>query len=543
MTIRRKLSLAFTVILALFAVNLTIYFWGAVQRNRTVAILSRAIKRVGLMASINQELDDLHKQITILSGISAGAGDAPASPEEIEQFDNQLGQVAGQTRQLAALSDDALERANVAAFASTFSQLSQSWTRYYQDFGTHQDLAVIELALHGDPLSDELFQRRLPELVSGEQARVSQATSNFARASHLADRLDTAILLLTLLAVLAIALHLWRDLASAIGELTRGAGEWGRGLLDHRMALRHDEFGQLGASFNHMAASLHAAREDVRQRTVELESINQRLEATNEAIEGQKRVSDGLLRNILPDAIASELQDHGSVAPKYYEDVTILFTDFVGFTRVSETLPVEELVRRLHRFFTRFDEVTGIYGLEKLKTIGDAYMCAGGIPVKNSSHPVDAVLAAFALLEAAAECGRELDSHWPIRIGIHTGPVAAGVVGIHKFAFDLWGDTVNFAARVESTCEPDTINISATTYARVKDFFACDFRGRVATKEHKEYDMHFVRGLRTDLRTEADPAAAFARRYNIYFSRLPPELPAVLATPAGTTPRAVSLRA
>lgn len=536
MTIRRKLSLSFAVILLLFGVNLAIYFWGAAERDRSVHTLSRALTRAGLIAGINQKLDDLHKQITILSGISAGAGaNAAASPQEIRQFTRQLDAVSTQVRQLRALTDDPAERAAVGSFAATFQQLSQSWIRYYQDFGMHPDLAVIELALHGDPLSDQLFQRRLPELVRGEHLRVSQAKASFASASRLTGRISVGIFLFTLLAALFIALRMWRDVAAAIGELTRGAAEWGRGALGHRMKITPDEFGHLGLSFNHMAASLQTAQDVVRQRTDELEATNRQLAATNQQIERQKKVSEDLLLNILPAAVASELQTQGSVAPKYYEDVTILFTDFVGFTRASETLPVEELIHRLHRFFTRFDQIAGQYGLEKLKTIGDAYLCAGGIPVKNSSHPVDTVLAAFAILDAVELCGREFGAAWPVRIGIHTGPVAAGVVGIHKFAFDLWGDTVNFASRLESTGEPSRVNISASTFARVKDFFACEPRGRIRTKENSTHDMFFVQGLRPDLCAGgADAATGFARRYQIYFSRQPAPLPAGLCAAAAS---------
>ncbi|MGH9474702.1 MAG: adenylate/guanylate cyclase domain-containing protein [Terriglobales bacterium] len=527
MTFRRKLSLSFAVILVLFGVNLAIYFWGSAERTRSVNTLSRALTRSSLIAGINQKLDDLHKQITILSGISVGAGAAAASPQEIHQFTAQLGGVGASIAELRALADDAAERSAVAAFAATFTQLAQSWTHYYQDFGTHADLAVIELALHADPLSDQLFQRGLPGLVQGEQTRVVQAKANFARASAITDRVSVGIFVLTLLIALGIAITVWRDVAGALGDLSRGAGAWGRGLLDHRMPARADEFGALGASFNRMAASLQAAQQEVREHAQQLEASNRQLERTNEQIERQKQVSDDLLRNILPATVAAELRDRGSVAPKYFEDVTILFTDFVGFTRASERLPVEELVRRLHFCFTRFDEIAVAYGLEKLKTIGDAYLCAGGIPVKNSSHPVDAVLAAFAMIEELARPRPELPAPWPVRIGLHTGPVAAGVVGIHKFAFDLWGDTVNFAARLEAASAPDRINISAATWSRVKDFFACEPRGRVETKEQQAYEMFFVVGLRADLRGD-DAEAAFARRYQIYFSRQPPPLPACL---------------
>lgn len=534
MTLRRKLSLAFAVILILFGVNLAIYFWGSVERTAAVNTLSRALTRDALIASINQNLEDLHKHITILSGISVGAGAAAASPQEMRQLAGQLQAIAASVRQLRQLAGDDAERAAVAGFDDTYTQLAQSWTRYYGDFGTHPELAVMELALHSDPLSAQLFQGRLPALVQVEDQRVAQAKANFARASRITDRVSVGIFLLTLLIAVMIALGMWREVAAAIGEMTRAAAAWGRGGLEHRMPERPDEFGQLGASFNQMAASLAAAQASVRHHALELENSNRELAATNRVIERQKQVSDELLRNILPAAIAEELQAEGSVVPKYFEDVTILFTDFVGFTRASESLPVEVLVRRLHRCFTRFDEAAGACGLEKLKTIGDAYMCAGGIPVKNSSHPVDAVLAAFAMIDALAPPEADGAPAWPVRIGIHTGPVAAGVVGIHKFAFDVWGDSVNFAARLEATGEPNRINISASTYGRVKDFFACEPRGRVQTKEHSVHEMYFATGLRDDLQglSREESTAAFARRYQIYFKKPPPPLPASLLASA-----------
>jgi class 3 adenylate cyclase len=535
MTIRRKLSLAFAVILLLFGVNLAVYFWGSAQRTRAVETLSRALTRDALLANIGQKLDNLHKQITVLSGISAGAGAAAASPLEIRQFTGQLNALAASVAQLNALAEDAAERAALARFTATFTQLAQSWTRYYREFGAQPELAVMEQALHSDPLSAQLFQRRLPALVRGETLRVAQAKANFARASRITDRVGGGIFLLTLLCAGFIAVAVWRDIAVAVGELSRGAAAWGEGRLDHRMPARPDEFGQLSASFNSMAASLAAARESVRQHALRLEDGNRQLLETNREIERQKQVSDNLLLNILPPAIARELQDQGAVSPRYFEDVTILFSDFVGFTQACESLPVEDLVRHLHQCFTRFDQIAGANGLEKLKTIGDAYMAAGGIPVKNSSHPVDAVLAAFAMLAHP--------SPWALRIGIHTGPVAAGVVGIHKFAFDVWGDTVNFASRLESTAEPNRINVSAGAYARIKDFFQCDPRGRIATKENKAFDMYFVAGLRPDLQgaSPESTAAAFARRYHIYFGKQPPPLPAALLptpTPAATPPPA-----
>jgi adenylate cyclase len=253
------------------------------------------------------------------------------------------------------------------------------------------------------------------------------------------------------------------------------------------------------------------------------------LERAMEEAETQRRESESLLRNILPAQIAQELRSRGQVEPRYFEDVTILFSDFVGFTRATEDLAAEDLVNLLHTYFTAFDRIVERYGLEKLKTIGDSYMLVGGLPERNPSHPVDAVMAAFEMVKAVEELSSE-EAPWRVRIGIHTGPVIAGVVGIKKFAFDVWGETVNFSSRMESASEANRVNMSARTYSRVKDFFECEPRGQVNTKEGKAYEMYFAKGILRKLiddRTQPVPPA-FVRRYGIYFQKSPPAFPAFL---------------
>ncbi len=263
-------------------------------------------------------------------------------------------------------------------------------------------------------------------------------------------------------------------------------------------------------------------RDEQKRKTAELEK------AIEEA-ESQRRESESLLRNILPATIAEELRSRGQVEPRYFEDVTILFSDFVGFTHATENLAAEDLVTLLHNYFTAFDRIVGRYGLEKLKTIGDSYMLAGGLPERNPSHPVDAVMAAFEMVKAVEELSTE-EAPWRVRIGIHTGPVIAGVVGIKKFAFDVWGESVNFSSRMESSSLPNCINLSARTYSRVKDFFQCEHRGQVNTKEGKPYEMFFAKGILPKLlddRTQ-NPPPAFVRRYRIYFQKTPPSFPGFL---------------
>ena len=264
------------------------------------------------------------------------------------------------------------------------------------------------------------------------------------------------------------------------------------------------------------------------QAAEELMLANRQLEERHHQVEKQKQVSESLLLNILPGEVADELRTKGMVSPKYFEDVTILFTDFVGFTLSTEKLAAEELVEMLHDYFTAFDQIVARYRLEKMKTIGDSYMCISGLPTRNPAHPVDTVLAAFEMLHAVeerAKRGRALG--WKVRIGIHTGPVIAGVVGINKFAFDIWGDTVNYSSRMESSGEANRINLSERTYSRVKDFLACEPRGKVLTKDKRELDMFFATGILPSLVDAAlqTPPPAFVRRYNVYFQKDPPAFP------------------
>ncbi|HLG99116.1 MAG TPA: adenylate/guanylate cyclase domain-containing protein [Bryobacteraceae bacterium] len=277
----------------------------------------------------------------------------------------------------------------------------------------------------------------------------------------------------------------------------------------------------IGSLLSAVLLRVHAAEE--------LVAANRALEQRHKEVEQQKKISESLLLNILPGEVADELRVKGMVSPKYFEDVTILFTDFVGFTLSTEKLAAEELVELLHDYFTAFDQIVSRYKLEKMKTIGDSYMCISGLPVRNPAHPVDMVMAAFEMLHEVQLRQQRESARWKVRIGIHTGPVIAGVVGINKFAFDIWGDTVNYSSRMESSGEANRINLSERTYSRVKDFFACEYRGKVITKEKRELDMYFANGiLPALLNGPGQIPPAFTRRYSVYFQKDPPAFPAFL---------------
>ena len=223
---------------------------------------------------------------------------------------------------------------------------------------------------------------------------------------------------------------------------------------------------------------------------------------TNKLLDKQKDEIENLVLNILPQEIAAELRKEGSATPRHYESVSVLFTDFKGFTRIAEELSPKDLVAQLNIIFSAFDEIIIKNNLEKIKTIGDAYMCAGGIPTVNDRHPFNTVNAGLEMLEFMRLINDDRSKKglpvWDLRIGIHTGPVVAGVVGKKKFAYDIWGNTVNIASRMESSGEAGKLNISRATFDLVQDQYCCLFRGMVYAKNVGDIEMYFVEGKDPD---------------------------------------------
>ena len=217
---------------------------------------------------------------------------------------------------------------------------------------------------------------------------------------------------------------------------------------------------------------------------------------TNKILDSQNAQIQHLILNILPDEVALELQTMGNATPRYYEKVSVLFTDFKNFTKLSQDLTPQEVVTELNDCFVAFDNIVEKYHLEKIKTIGDSYMCAGGIPTPDDNHFVHIVKASLEIQEYIAKRNEKRieknTPQWDVRIGINTGPVVAGVVGKKKYAYDIWGSTVNVASRMESNGEPGRVNISAATYEMVKDKYHCTYRGKLLAKNIGEVDMYFV---------------------------------------------------
>jgi class 3 adenylate cyclase len=228
-----------------------------------------------------------------------------------------------------------------------------------------------------------------------------------------------------------------------------------------------------------------------------LANQNRQIEAQKEEIDLERNRAENLLLNILPGEVAQELKLNGAATPRQYRSATVLFTDFVGFTRIASGMTPGEVIQELNTCFLAFDEIVERYNLEKIKTMGDSYMCVGGVPVERNSHPTDAVSAALEILAFMHRFNRKKieagNAVWQIRIGIHTGEVVAGVVGSKKFAYDIWGDTVNVASRMENNCPPDHVNISEATHRLVSQSFPCEFRGEVEVKNKGRMGMYLVR--------------------------------------------------
>lgn len=218
------------------------------------------------------------------------------------------------------------------------------------------------------------------------------------------------------------------------------------------------------------------------------------LDDKNNLLDKEKKRSDDLLQNILPTEIIAELKETGHSKAKLFNHVSVLFTDFVNFTKISELMNPEELVAEIDYCFKGFDEIVERNGMEKIKTIGDAYLAVCGLPNEDEQHALKSIIAAQEMIQFIHQ--RKIHGgKFEIRVGIHSGPLVAGIVGVKKFAYDIWGDTVNTASRMESSGETGKINISADTYKLINQTFNCTYRGKIEAKNKGEIDMYFVEDM------------------------------------------------
>lgn len=312
----------------------------------------------------------------------------------------------------------------------------------------------------------------------------------------------TGSLILVLFSLVAVVLtSVWinrRKVQKPLEVISEGLTRFGAGDFSARINCQaNNELGLVAEISNKMAdhladslSSLEEARKDleakVTARTADLEKANQALEA-------ERQTAERLLLNTLPAPVARRLKAGEETLVDDFALATVLFTDFKGFTQLTETVTPSRLVSSLNEVFARFDELAAELGIEKIKTIGDAYMAVGGVPVRDDRHPEKVVELGLRMRDYIAQRLENKDLlPFQIRIGIHSGPVLAGVIGRSKMTYDLWGDTVNIASRCESASEPMRVNISEATYKLVKDRFKCEYRGLVAAKGKGEMPMYFV---------------------------------------------------
>jgi class 3 adenylate cyclase/predicted metal-dependent HD superfamily phosphohydrolase len=254
---------------------------------------------------------------------------------------------------------------------------------------------------------------------------------------------------------------------------------------------------------------------EIRAQNVQIERQRQQLEKEKNKVVEQQRLlqnekdkTEKLLRNIIPESTAEELKNKGRASARAYKTVSVIFTDFVGFTKIADRMTPTELVSKLDVYFRKFDEIIVKNNLEKIKTIGDAYMCAGGVPVRNNTNPIDACLAALQIQDYMSKLKFEAiannEEYWELRLGINTGEVTAGVIGSERLAYDIWGATVNQAQRMEMLGEPGKVTITGNTFKHIEPYFECTFRGKAQSKSRGLIDMYTVDRIKPELSVNGD---------------------------------------
>lgn len=268
---------------------------------------------------------------------------------------------------------------------------------------------------------------------------------------------------------------------------------------------------------------LEEKNREIEKQKQKIEEQKAKIEKQKDKVEEQKNQSDSILRNVLPSDTLTQLKREGKANARGFETVSVMFTDFVGFTTISDNLEPQELVSILDRYFRKFDDIIGQHELEKIKTIGDAYMCAGGVPIRNKTNPIDTVLAALKIrefvLEEQERAKETGDIQWKVRIGINTGPVSAGIIGTKRFAYDVWGKTVNHAQRMERLSQPGRIAITGSTFEHIEAYFECSFAGIAESKSKGKIDMYFVDSIKPELSINGEgilPNEAFFKLVNLH---------------------------
>tara|TARA_R100000697_G_C5462207_1_gene200009 strand:- start:2180 stop:3190 length:1011 start_codon:yes stop_codon:yes gene_type:complete len=276
---------------------------------------------------------------------------------------------------------------------------------------------------------------------------------------------------------------------------------------------------EIKADVEHLVNLLVSTYKNTLAQNVELETVKQKMKVINRELELSKNEHLDLLQNIFPDKIAESLLAYGTVTPERFENVSIMFTDFDGFSKVVPNLSPEELIRSLSYYFDKYDEFAEENELIKIKTIGDSYMAVGGLPEVNNTHAIDTVLTALKMKKFTNQFNNDKDDSipvFPLRIGIHTGSAVVGVIGKKRFAYDIWGNAVNLASRMEQNANQEYINISESTYNEVKEFFICENRGDIEVKNMGSVPMYNLKRIKPEYSEDQEgftPNRIFIREY------------------------------
>lgn len=276
-----------------------------------------------------------------------------------------------------------------------------------------------------------------------------------------------------------------------------------RFIIKKRVADARREQVQLEIKINERTREIKTQNKKIELQKKKLEKERNTVILQQKELQKEKDKTERLLKNIIPESTADELKKKGKARARSYKKVSVLFTDFIGFSKISDEMTASELVKKLDVYFTKFDEIIIKNNLEKIKTIGDAYMCAGGVPVRNTTNPIDTVTAA---LQIQAYMQKRMNDaiandrdYWELRLGINTGEVTAGVIGSERLAFDIWGATVNRAQRMEMHGQPGKVTISGATYTNIEPYFECRYAGKAQTKSRDMMEMYVVERIKPEL--------------------------------------------
>jgi len=460
-SIRAKLILAFGILLALGTINIGVYYWGAAQRISGYEQLKRAIDRQVLILDVRHLLQDQIKLVNLMAMENVVPDGALPTQEEYINYTRLMDTISVRLEAIEVRSDPE-RRAAVAALHEKTKQLADAWRTFFRNQGPDPALAAEALYTRALPLADELLTTDLPTSVRLEENLLHSVEQNFETTEQRFSRTVWLSFVLSAFLGVFLALFIGHDLHRSIMALKEGADRFGAGDLDYRVRIsNHDELGEVAASFNEMAHCLHDRSREIAQKNEE---------------------NERLLLNILPEAIAVRLKQGEETIADDFSEVTVLFSDLVNFTSFASRTKASKLVFLLNDLFSAFDEIALDLGVEKIKTIGDAYMAVAGLPVHRTDHAQVMAKMALQMQEALNRFNATHGTAFEARIGLNSGPVVAGVIGRHKFVYDLWGDAVNVAARMESHGLPGRIQVSANTCHILSSHYSFEPRGEIDVK-------------------------------------------------------------